>query len=1062
MNKLSVNNNMSDLQFPFFSSQDEDELFAETRYRTGVNKINKLLKKDKSENKPKKLFDANFKPTKKALAYNRKLIREGKTTSYIEKGSLYLPSQGAGVVLKNALTPQGKLKQNLVGKYKVAGQTAIPLKNTRVYTFDAGSPVDFDYEWTNNEDLNNNFLLSKLSEGLSGNYKIIITQFSMSTLGRQRDVGKIIFQDSVDIEPGWWEKNKDKFRVGSGSPPKYVFNSTTKGDPFPQGTGIRIIFTKETQVPKTLYQQKFQHGVTNCLLSPIKDYFLDVVEKRKTEVAKKKALERLNHVFNYICEFTDGVPENRIKEICDKLQIKITLEQPFSNEIYYSYTSMTKPDKTFRLLNTRIDHVDYIYDDTKLPSYDNMYGDATPTFVTKEELKSIAEELGEENYVSTKSNNNCLTSIRTLDKYYAVDNDFYNVVSEFEKETGLRNVAFDSLKYPDLMNFINYGTHFNGTVDFIDTYKWRNIGKNDAPPRNIRHIDQKKAYTNFYKSKFYCKFVGKITDFRKCSNADRVGLYFIKNINLDNCSDKFRKLNERLKWFCDNNIYTKAEIDALKFYGGSFEVTHGAYGIEFDFRFNDAMLNGFEELEHRGKVKYYAKYCGMMSSLRPYKNFYMKGNHKLLSTIKQSNNLKIFQNEYTNEHRIAFRKQYLYTKKHITAQITAYQRLCMLEQLMNMDYDKIARVCVDGVYYFKHDFEMIEGFTQKWDFTFKNEDCENYLSNICVSNDEYNNLMKDKMTNEIAEPREFYLREFFAGAGGTGKTYYNLYEDKGLIAPIYVAPSWKLATDMAKEYHLKTNKKLKVTVVNRLLSDAYIETCNDYNNYIIDEASMILEGQKEVLFEKIKGKIIMIGDLNYQLKPVKYPFKVYMKLVEKFGKQEADRLNSQMTMEGFDNIQTFEKIYRFKDYKLKELAQYIRDNINNVIDLNNLPFIKYVTIEELKNLYTKEDIILRFHNELKPKNNLKYNYTEIFDNIDKYKVTDNFTQYKNGEIVFSKPKGVNKIEKRHGYTTHSVQGLTFANNIFIDITGMKYQNRMIYTAISRANNISQLYIIRDV
>ena len=215
MNKLSVSNNMSDLQFPFFSSQDEDELLAENRYRIGVKNVNKILKKDKSENKPKKLFDANFNPTKKALAYNRKLIREGKTTSYIERGSIYIPSQGAGVVLKKALTPQGKLKQNLVGKYKVAGQTAIPLKNTRVYTFDAGSPIDFDYEWTNNQDLNNNFLLSKLSEGLSGNYKIIITQFAMSALGRQRDTGKIIFEDTVNIEPGWWEKNKDKFRVGS-------------------------------------------------------------------------------------------------------------------------------------------------------------------------------------------------------------------------------------------------------------------------------------------------------------------------------------------------------------------------------------------------------------------------------------------------------------------------------------------------------------------------------------------------------------------------------------------------------------------------------------------------------------------------------------------------------------------------------------------------------------------------------------------------------------------------------------------------------------------------------
>ena len=114
--------------------------------------------------------------------------------------------------------------------------------------------------------MNNNFLLSKLSEGLSGNYKIIITQFAMSALGRQRDTGKIIFEDTVNIEPGWWEKNKDKFRVGSGSPPKYVFNSTKQNEPFPQGTGIRIIFTKENQVPKTLYQQKYKQGVTNCLL----------------------------------------------------------------------------------------------------------------------------------------------------------------------------------------------------------------------------------------------------------------------------------------------------------------------------------------------------------------------------------------------------------------------------------------------------------------------------------------------------------------------------------------------------------------------------------------------------------------------------------------------------------------------------------------------------------------------------------------------------------------------------------------------------------------------------
>ena len=168
-----------------------------------------------------------------------------------------------------------------------------------------------------------------------------------------------------------------------------------------------------------------------------------------------------------------------------------------------------------------------------------------------------------------------------------------------------------------------------------------------------------------------------------------------------------------------------------------------------------------------------------------------------------------------------------------------------------------------------------------------------------------------------------------------------------------------------------------------------------------------------------------------------------------------------MNLVGFDNIQKFTQIYRFTCDQLKQLAEFVRNNIKNVIDMNNLPYIKYISINELKNLYKKEDMILRFHNEKKHKN-LKNNYTNIFENIEKYKVTSNYTQFKNGEIVYEKPNNVTCIEKRHGYTTHTVQGLTFNNNIFIDLTGMKYKNRMLYTAISRARKISQLYIIRNV
>jgi hypothetical protein len=1022
-------------------------------YALSLIVLKRLLKKDKSEDKPKKLFNKDGTPTKKAKIWNRNLIKQGKTFAYLEKNALYIPNKR---VITNAFTDKGKLQKRLRNKYDFVDGTGIETSNRIVKSLKSPKPQNFiDNVFDNEQTLDNNWLLKEMTEGLSGDYRIIIV--TRNKFGEQ----KTLIDKSFELGQNWWNKFGDAFRIQGVSPPRYIWSADSEGNPFPKGRDVSIIITKEKQLPKRFFQQSYLDGITHCLLTPIKDYFLERSENLKTKLAKKKAFNRLNKVFEYICDYKDGVPQHKIKDICDDLQIGIKLEQPFSNNIYYSYMSMKKPSKIFKLLNTRINHVDYLFDETKLPSLDNMYSDSVSIDVSQEELEKIYSNLGNESCVTQKNANGSISSIRTLDKHYTIKNDFYAIVQEFEKECGLSNVGFDALQYPNLMNFINYGTHFNGTIDFKDVSRWSNIGKNDAPPKGVCHIDQIKAYANFHKSKYYCGFVGKITDFRKINHKTYNGLYYIINIDFSNCNEKFIKLNQHLGWFYNDNVYTKAELDALENYGATFTITHGAYGLDFDFRFPNYMIDGFEENGEK-KIKYYAKYCGLLASLQPFKNFYMKGNKQLLQTISQTKDLKIFENEYDDEHRIAFRKKYLYSKKHITAQITAYQRLSMLEQLMNMNFDKLIRVCVDGIYFENHDFKMNKEFDKKWDFTFKNQFCDHYLSNLYDNNDSFMELMKDNINKDIAEPRNFYKREFFAGAGGTGKTYYNLYVDKGLIHPIYIAPSWKLATDMKKEYKEKTGNDLKVNVIQRLLNDgAYpLIKCRS-NNYIIDEASMINEGEKNRIFDIVEGKIIMIGDLDYQLKPIYIDSLSYSKLLLKEGKEYADNYKKQMTLKGFDNVQTYKTNRRFKCNKLIELTNYIRNNIANEINFNCLPHIKYITIDELKLLYRKEDMILRFQNEKKHKN-LKINYTDLFSDIDKFKVTSNYSHYKNGEIVYCKPNNVTMIEKRHGFTTHSVQGLTFENNIFIDITGMKYNNRMIYTAISRARNISQLYIIRDV
>ena len=44
----------------------------------------------------------------------------------------------------------------------------------------------------------------------------------------------------------------------------------------------------------------------------------------------------------------------------------------------------------------------------------------------------------------------------------------------------------------------------------------------------------------------------------------------------------------------------------------------------------------------------------------------------------------------------------------------------MLEQLLQMKFDKLVRVCVDGIYYKEHDIKLHKSFSEKTKMTFNN------------------------------------------------------------------------------------------------------------------------------------------------------------------------------------------------------------------------------------------------------------------------------------------------------------------------------------------------------
>ena len=190
-----------------------------------------------------------------------------------------------------------------------------------------------------------------------------------------------------------------------------------------------------------------------------------------------------------------------------------------------------------------------------------------------------------------------------------------------------------------------------------------------------------------------------------------------------------------------------------------------------------------------------------------------------------------------------------------------------------------------------------------------------------------------------------------------------------------------------------------------------------------------------------------------------------------------------MTEKGFDNVETLTKNWRNGDCKkltkiLKGLRKmirmegglhwsYTRDFFQKDFPYKNFQVIdgvgtatwKHFKMDE-PNAYKKEDLIICAEggsNNDNPKAMCNI-YTKKFEGIPKFQVKNNTRDYCNGDIIFERVKGV-KVEKRHGYTIHAIQGETAEHKLFIDMTKMK-SLQMFYTALSRARSWKQIYLIK--
>ena len=761
-------------------------------------------------------------------------------------------------------------------------------------------------------------------------------------------------------------------------------------------------------------RQRFSEGVTHCVFQCIKEFGEEHLENSKSKRTTERYRSFVKKVNNFIKEYKDGLPEDKVGLICEKLQIGIDITLPLCDIKFISERSFKKPLTTFKFMNTRIDHVNQI---SRLDDVQHVKD--------RHELIAIKKTLDKEKkfYIFTK--NKGISSITTINKKYIIRNDYIEAVNDFETQSGLISCKIDDITQPVISSFVRAGVHYNLIRDFNLDRSKLSYDERSYDDKPLYHFDMSKAYFNYMACKYYNGFLGKITEFRKTQKIIEVGLYRIINIDFNGCNEHFRKILLNLNCYVSGNVYPSPALIFLRDNNVTFDIVEGCWGVKkLDIRFPET----FKKEDSDG-VKFYAKYVGTCNSNRLKSHYYMKGKREMFENIAYYAHENL---SYCNgTGKVSYDKEHNFHLSHFTAFITEYQRLSTIEQLLEIDYDNIIRVHTDGIYTLQKDFKLCNVFREKTDFYLHQEEESSYVNNIS-----YDYAITG------ADQKDGHRVELHQGAGGTGKTHKAL-TDKGYINILYVAPSWKLARNKQDEYNINSS------VLARLISkdpNSYKNFYKYYSVIVFDEVSQYSKEDVDTLIKRFDlHKLIFCGDIGYQLPCIH---------------------GTPLTTGYFDNIIEHKKNYRIKDNRLMKLCAYMRSKIDEGVR----SFVLTVLVKKFFKDNLKKNIVKRDEMDyniddmiLCSTNKLKDLYTKMFKDTfeqEKYYIVNNCTRgYYNGTIVI-KPKGWKeaKANIRHAFTIHSIQGETAKNKVFIDLK-MMTKPELIYTAISRARTLDQIYLI---
>lgn len=855
----------------------------------------------------------------------------------------------------------------------------------------------------------------------------------------------------------WWDRWARDFL--------YINSGETIWEEMPEAV-VKIIFGDDVKTVSSQrssyyneagYDQYFAEGPQHCLLTPIVNWvdakMAELVAKKDTKSSTYRTYSSLRKKLDsYLIQYKEGVPESALSALCNDLRIDIEIQMPLCSNSLIECKSMLKRHRTFKFINSRLNHVD-----STTKSFNQLSNISDkPTIISQDEINAMYKRLCDANEFcfSMKKPRAGIRRLFTTDKVFEIENPMREVIRDFEQDTGLNNCKIDDINEPALSRFILDGCSYNGLVDFWDSMaKYyaspNNVPKNiidlvraELPPgKKLHHIDMSKAYANFHLCKYYKGFLGKITDFRATDKIEGLGMYRITNLVIP--PGKLFDQNNKLHIYGDNQPYPSPELERLRDLGCTFDIVGGCWGVQdIDFRFPESMM---------GDNKYYAKWVGMCNSIEHQTKYWLKGNKKyfdiLARNIDAERHITTFRRLSSDddllEGLVKVPKRTCFHLSQVTAFILSYMRMNVLDQLNEFDLSNVIRVHTDGIYHVQENvplrncFRVKEAQADMKLSTPPNDSgwyCSTYVVGCC-----------DPLP-AWGPARAHHRVELHIGQGGSGKTTFNL-KDTGFMRPLYCAPSYKLCREKEQELGVPS------TVWARVIStdpDKVNGIKRSANCLIVDEVSQMSDEFKNYILSTYKNmKIIFCGDIStntnlvYQLPPI---------------------VGDKFTKSGIDNIWVHDTNYRCTCPQLRMLNNQLRNFIENDTPLHKINefvtnYLKAQTLSfaQLQNQYRVQDMILAGTNAV------KQIYTDAFVgkfSEEKWYIEETSTIYSHGQIVISAVKPNTKCEARHCYTVHSIQGETLPNDskLYIDVSKM-FDPRMFYTAISRARRLDQVHLV---